>query len=101
MSRSRFSSNTPITWDARLLLLIHAIMKAMAHCDLCEMDRAFCEHGLAERRRNATATATGLLISPSGIAHFAGCPHKGDHQDYSKWGELNAPRAWELPGNGE
>ena len=101
MSRSRFSLDTPITWDARLLLLIRAIMKAMAHCDLCEMDRAFCEHGLAERRRNATATATGLLISPSGIAHFAGCPHKGDHQDYRKWDELNAPRAWERLGNGE
>jgi hypothetical protein len=39
MSRSRFSLDTPITWDARLLLLIRAIMKAMAHCDLCEMDR--------------------------------------------------------------
>ena len=41
------------------------------------MDREFYEHGLAERRRNAAATATGLLVSPNGIAHFAGCPHKG------------------------
>ena len=57
--------------------------------------------GLVERRRNATAAATGLLISPKGIAHFAGCPHKGDHQDYRRWAELSAPRAWERLGNGE
>jgi hypothetical protein len=68
---------------------------------LCDMDREFCEHGLAERRRNAAATASGLLISPNGIAHFAGCPHKGDHDDYSRWAELNASRAWERLGNGE
>ncbi len=76
-------------------------MKGMAYCDLCEMDREFCEHGLAERRRNAAATASGLLISPNGVAHFAGCPHKGDHQDYRRWAELNVPRAWERLGNGE
>lgn len=93
--------DTPITEYARLLLPVHVIMNDMAYCDLCEMDREFCEHGLAERRRNAAATATGLLVSPNGIAHFAGCPHKGDHQDYSRWAELNAPRAWERLGNGE
>ncbi len=94
MFRSRFRSDTPITWDARLLLLVHA----MAQCDLCEMERAFCEHGLAERRRHVATTTTGLLISPSGIAHFAGCLHKGNHQDYRRWGDLNAPRAWERTG---
>jgi hypothetical protein len=93
--------DTPITEYARLLLPVHVIMNGMAYCDLCEMDREFCEHGLAERRRNAAATATGLLVSPNGIAHFAGCPHKGDHQDYSRRAELNAPRAWERLGNGE
>ena len=91
----------PIAEYARLLLPVHVIMNGMAYCDLCEMDREFCEHGLAERRRNAAATATGLLVSPTGIAHFAGCPHKVDHQDYSRWAELNAPRAWERLGNGE
>lgn len=93
--------DTPITEYARLLLPVHVIMNDMAYCDLCEMDREFCEHGLAERRRNAAATASGLLVSPNGIAHFAGCPHKGDHQDYSRWAELNARRAWERLGNGE
>jgi hypothetical protein len=76
-------------------------MNGMAYCDLCEMDREFCEHGLAERRRNAAATVTGLLISPSSIAHFAGCPHRGDHEDDGRWAELSMPRAWERLGNGE
>jgi hypothetical protein len=59
-------------------------MNGMACCDLCEMDREFCEHGLVERRRNAAAAAGGLSISPNGIARFAGCPHKGDDQDYKQ-----------------
>jgi hypothetical protein len=37
-------------------------MSSMAYCELCEMDRGFCEHGLAERRRAATA-ATGELLT--------------------------------------
>jgi DNA-binding winged helix-turn-helix (wHTH) protein len=37
----------------------------------------------------------------AGIAHFAACPHKGGHRNYSRWGELNSPRAWERLGNGE
>jgi hypothetical protein len=76
-------------------------MDGMAYCDLCELDREFCEHGLVEKRRNAAARADGLLISPNGIAHFSGCPHKGDDRDYSRWAELNVPRAWERLGNGE
>lgn len=75
-------------------------MKCMAYCDLCEMDHEFCEHGLIERRRDAAAVVSGLLISRNGIAHFPGCPHKDD-QDYSRWAELDTPRAWERLGNGE
>ena len=59
------------------------------------MDREFYEHGLTDRRRDAAASASGLLISPNGIAHFSGCSHKGDDQDYSRWAELNA----HAPGN--
>lgn len=73
----------------------------MAYCELCEMDREFCGHGLAERRRAATVVAGELLISPNGVAHFLGCPHKGDDPDYSRWAKLNMPRAWERLGNGE
>jgi hypothetical protein len=76
-------------------------MRYVAYCDLCEMDREFCEHGLAERRRDAAAIVAKLLISPNGIAHFPGCPHKGDHQDYRKWAELDTARAWERLSNGE
>jgi hypothetical protein len=77
------------------------IMRCMAYCDLCDMDREFCEHGLADRRRNVVANVSKLLISPNGIAHFPGCPHKSDHQDYRKWADLEAARAWERLGNGE
>lgn len=77
------------------------MMNYMAYCDLCDMDQEFCEHGLTDRRRRAATGATGLLISPNGIAHFSGCPHKGDHQDYRRWAQLDVPRAWERLGNGE
>ena len=73
----------------------------MAYCDLCEMNREFCEHGLAEQRRAVTAVAGELLISPNGMAHFPGCPHKGGDPDYSRWAKLDTPRAWERLGNGE
>ena len=88
-------------WITPLLLLVRAIINDMAYCDLCEMDRGFCEHGLTERRRNAAAIADGLLISPNGIVHIPGCHHKGDDPDYSRWAMLDTPRAWERLGNGE
>jgi hypothetical protein len=50
------------------LLLVHVIMNDMAYCDLCDLDREFCEHSMTERRRNAAAAAGGLLISPANIA---------------------------------
>ena len=94
-----FTANS--TWVAPQLPLVRAIINDMAYCDLCEMDRGFCEHGLTERRRNAAAIAGGLLISPNGIVHFPGCHHKGDDPDYSGWARLDTPRVWERLGNGE
>jgi hypothetical protein len=82
-------------------LLVRAIINDMAYCDLCEMDRGFCEHGLTERRRDAAAIVDGLLISPNGIVHFPGCHHKGDDPDYGRWARIDTPRAWERLGNGE
>ena len=76
-------------------------MNGMANCELCDMDRESCEHGLTERRANARAAVRELLISPTGIAHFPGCPHKGDHPDYSRWATLDSLGAWERLGNGE
>lgn len=65
------------------------------------MDREFCEHGLVERRTHSAAITRQLLISPNGMAHFPGCPHKGDDPDYSRRGELDTPQAWERLGNGD
>lgn len=77
-------------------------MEYMAYCDRCEMERAYCEHGLAERRHAASSPAASLvLISPRGMAHFPGCPHKGDDPDYDHWAELSTPGAWTRLGNGE
>jgi hypothetical protein len=75
------------------------MMGDVAYCDLREMDRSYCVHGLAERRRAARAST--LLISPNNIAHFPRCPHKGDDPDYSRWAEVNTPDAWQRLGNGE
>ena len=72
----------------------------MSYCELCEMDQAYCPHGLAERRWVSESTAI-VLVSPSGYAHFPGCPHKAEDQDYSKWGEITTPGAWQRLGNGE
>jgi hypothetical protein len=72
----------------------------MAYCERCEMDRAYCEHGLAERRQAASTSAVRLRVSPRGMAHFPGCPHKGDDAD-DRWAELDVPGAWERLGNGE
>lgn len=73
----------------------------MSYCELCEMDHEFCEHGLRERRRAATAAVGTLLISPRGVAHYPGCPHKRGDPDYSRWAELDVPHAWERLGNVE
>src|ERR1044072_6061124 len=85
--------------SGRLFRVLPAIMDDVAYCDLCEMDRSYCVHGLSERRRVASASI--LLISPSSIAHLPQCPHKGDDPDYSRWAELDTPDAWQRLGNGE
>jgi len=76
------------------------IMEHVTHCERCDMDRDSCEHGLAERRRTASTKDATLLISPNNMAHFPDCPHKDD-PDYSRWAELDTPRAWERLGDGE
>jgi hypothetical protein len=76
-------------------------MGDVAYCDLCEMDRSYCVHGLEDRRQAASSNASVLLVSPRGMAHFSGCPHKGDDRDYSRWAEITSPNAWQRLGNGE
>jgi hypothetical protein len=65
------------SWIRIAVLFVHVVMNNMTYCELCEMDRGFCEHGLAERRRNAAGTVGELLISPNGVAHFPVCPPQG------------------------
>lgn len=67
----------------------------MAYCDLCEMNRDYCEHGLQDRRA-VMAAADELLISPNGMGHFPGCPHKGDDRTTADGPSLIYP----VPGNG-
>jgi len=81
--------------------VISAIMDDVPFCDLCEMDRSYCVHGLGEHRRAVSASVSTVLVSPSGIAHFPQCPHKGDDPDYSRWAEIDTPNAWERLGNGD
>jgi hypothetical protein len=71
------------------------IMNDMAHCELCGMDVRFCRRSLTERRASSAAVAGQLLISPKGMAHFPGCPHKGDDADYSRWATLAMAQAWQ------
>jgi hypothetical protein len=73
----------------------------MDYRDTCEMDRQYCEHGLEERRGASSAVVSELPIAPSGKAPFPGCPHKGDHPDYSRRATLETPRAQERQANGE
>jgi hypothetical protein len=72
----------------------------MAWCELCDLDRSFCVHGLTDARVAAERKAM-LLVSPRGMAHFEGCPHKGDDHDFSLWGQLTLLDAWQRLGNGE
>lgn len=55
-------------WIQASFTPICGIMNDVTYCDLCDMDREFCGHGLAQRRRNVTATSKELLISPTGVA---------------------------------
>lgn len=57
-----------MSWISAQLLLACVIMSFMAYCELCELDREFCPHGLAQRRRVAAAIADRVLISPNGVA---------------------------------
>lgn len=74
--------------------------EAMPICPLCDLELDWCEHGLNAAQKSRAASAT-LQVSPRGMAHFPGCPHKGDDDDFSLWAELDSPSAWSRLGNGE
>jgi hypothetical protein len=72
----------------------------MSICSVCDLEMDWCEHGLGAVRKERAASAT-LLISPRGMAHFAGCPHKGDDDNLTLWAELDTPSAWFQLANGQ
>ena len=71
----------------------------MPRCELCDLELDQCPHGRQQQLR-ASAHVALVLISPRGVAHLAGCPHKGDDLDYSQWGEADAPGSWASLGQG-
>ena len=74
--------------------------KDVAICPLCDLELDWCVHGLQATQKERASSAM-LLISPRGMAHFAGCPHKGDDDDLTLWAKLEAPVAWSRLGSGE
>src|SRR4051812_32154799 len=73
----------------------------MASCQLCDLERDQCQHGLQDRRLAEAQRAIVLWVSPSRTAHFPDCPHKRGDDDLSRWGEITTPQAWNRLGNGE
>jgi hypothetical protein len=71
----------------------------MTWCHLCDLDRSTCQHGLGDRLASRARSAL-ILVSPARLAHFEGCPHKDD-SDFTAWGTLTGPDAWQRLGNGE
>lgn len=75
------------------------------YCELCEMENC-ADHGpargrasLRDSQRRANAE---IQVSPKNMAHFAGCLHKGDDEDFSEWGFIRDVKdAWTRLGNGE
>lgn len=74
----------------------------------CEMENC-ADHGpgratagrqAAERR--ARRADTEIQVSPRNMAHFPGCLHKGDDEDFAGWGFIRDVKdAWTRLGNGE
>ena len=69
-------------------------------CELCDLPLDQCEHG---RPTPAVRFSHLLEVSPTHVAHFPGCPHKGDDPDFSRWGLItrDPATAWQALGNGE
>ena len=76
-----------------------------SRCELCDLELDQCIHGLAEQRRKSLYGAT-VQVSSRNVAHLEGCMHKGEHPDFSQWGEITTEGAWRhlcdtLPADGE
>ena len=62
-------------------------------CDLCDLEFDQCLHGLAEQK-SRTLFKVVVQVAPSHVAHLPGCAHKGEDEDFSKWGEITDDGAW-------
>ncbi len=72
----------------------------MTSCQTCDTDRSeSCSHGQTGRHA-AALSSTVVLVAPSGRGHFDGCPNE-EARDFSRWGELRVPDAWQRLGSGE
>lgn len=75
------------------------------YCDRCDMENC-ADHGphraLAAQRRAQALSDAEIQVSPTNTAHFVGCAHKGDDEDFSRWGFTRGTKdAWTRLGNGE
>lgn len=78
-------------------------------CEICEMERDWCVHGLADRKthQQPTHVTDELLVSPAGLAHLDGgngttaCEHKvvGDFQ--RRGALIGIKDAWQRLSNNE
>ena len=70
------------------------------YCDFCDLPLDQCIHG--QPAPVARGVAARLEVSPRHMAHYPGCPHKGDSDDFSGWGliTVDTANAWTAIGNG-
>lgn len=71
-----------------------------SRCELCDLPLDQCEHG---RPTPKSVAPRSLEVSPTQMAHYPGCPHKGDDPDFSRWGLItrDTALAWQALCNGE
>lgn len=70
-------------------------------CEICDLPLSQCPHGRPATAAKDLTRVRELMVSPNGLGHLPGCPHKGDDEDLSRWGEIDLEHAWSRLGNGE
>jgi len=64
-----------------------------AYCERCDLPLDQCWHGLEESKKRKFANSV-VQVSPNNVAHLEGCAHKGEDEDFTKWGEITTENAW-------
>ncbi|MGF0117447.1 hypothetical protein ACQFYA_14155 [Promicromonospora sp. Marseille-Q5078] len=60
---------------------------------------ALCSPRIGSASASMLADTAVVYVSPSHVGHLAGCSHKDD-EDFSRWGEITRPGAWQDLRNG-